>query len=253
MTNRVPGTTNRIMAAAGILWLLFSFSLYAGGGSEAPDDFVGLRGEIFEDIADQLARQTMTALQAREEFSELRKEFGRPYSDESGILDAILDGMADGDISAVEGRRFFAMLQDGLLMEYRIARQRERNALLVQEMLREMEIRTAVSVDGEPSGEELRGYLGNFYRIMGMSYDESYQQISSLIDRYEDGSLDISALEGEFRRIRRRVAQEAQGPEGGSTSPAEETADAGSGVPRSDDPPGGDSSGGGTPDKNPGN
>jgi len=221
-----------------ILSLILSQPLLARGVSEQQRAYQEEVGRVFSQSVVPLSEGTVRALEIRRTFAQLRQKYDLPYSDEAGILDSIVDDLAQKELNPEEGEQFFAMLMDGRLEQYRLALRRQQTEQMQLQVLRDLQAMLRGSEE-EKSAEVLRSYVHNLYRITGAQYDEMYLEITNLIDNYESRTINSDELLGQLTRIREQTSPVNDNP---NPSPRQstETQSGSPGGPNSNGPSSGD-------------
>ena len=109
-----------------IILMLSAFSLWAGGKQDLKRDYEYALIERFEPMIEDLDSSRITAEEAKSELEEIRTQFRQEYSDLSGILDAMIDGIAEKKITAGEVLESFNNMLNERIREYNAARNADR-------------------------------------------------------------------------------------------------------------------------------
>ena len=106
------------------LFLILPQFITARGSMESDREYVSLLKTTFEQILTAHEAGEITSLDGKMMLSELRDRYNKPYNDEYGILEALIDQLEENSLTYNEARYHFSLLQVGKLMEYRQERQR---------------------------------------------------------------------------------------------------------------------------------
>ena len=100
-----------------LIILVIPQAIMARGAMDQGEKFEEELQEITEEICFALEAKEMTATQAKSTLSELRARFQKEYTDESGRMDAIIDAVANGEMTAEQAREGFMVLQQDRIAE----------------------------------------------------------------------------------------------------------------------------------------
>jgi len=124
--------TARIIMIA-VLFALLPFSLFAKGGKDSEYDRE-LKAAT-ERICTSMETREMNAGEAKAILAEIRNRYRIEYTDESGRMDAIIDELASGVMTAEQARNQFKVLEQARLEERKREelQQREQNQTRTQD------------------------------------------------------------------------------------------------------------------------
>ena len=186
-----------------ILFLLIiasAGSLSAAGTGEHSRAYRDDLQQTFDEIITDIYNSSMNSETAKDKLAGLRNRHNIYYTDEAGVLDAIIDRAGERSLSSEESRFYFKLLQDGTLMEFR------RNALEKKQGEQFNEIINLIKMKfsaGEPDADELLRILNNYYDFIGLEYDEGYYILSRLLEDLKEGSTDTDQLTAEITSLSR--------------------------------------------------
>ncbi|MBI9107010.1 MAG: hypothetical protein JEZ04_09720 [Spirochaetales bacterium] len=242
----------KMLKLSPILMFLFMIFILTGnltamGASEGSHAYESALKQVFDELIDGIYNSETQAVSAKIKLHDLRDKYDISYTDEAGILDAIIDRAQEQSLTRDEAQFFFQLLQEGKLMEYRKEASRKRSELHHRELLSLLRQKLESSSSQEGSVSGLLPILNNYYNFVGLEYDKEYSSLSSLIISLENGSItagdmmsNLSSMDqqlsnnsnrentpGSNERINQINAQQSiengsqQGSEGGASQPTE--------------------------------
>ena len=180
-------------------FILLSSSVYTSAMGMA-EDYSAYKEELFplfEDLINRIYSGETTATEARAEIRLLRDKHDIPYTDESGILDALIDRADERAISYNESVFYCGMLREDRLMDYRRSSSGRDLGVQLQELAALLE--NSMTAD---SADPL-SVLNNYYDILGIEYDEGYYRLERIIRSFQDGDLTSDQLLAGVETVRR--------------------------------------------------
>ena len=108
-----------------LIILLIPQAIMARGGMDQELKYEEELQEATEQICTALETKEMTAAQAKSLLSELRLRFRKEYTDESGRMDAIIDALANGEMTSEQARQGFMVMQQDRIAERERAQQQQ--------------------------------------------------------------------------------------------------------------------------------
>lgn len=106
-----------------ILFLIFTIiisqSLAARGAADSEREYRTVLDNSFKQIIFAVESGDITSRDGKIQLSIVREKFRRPYNDEFGILESLIDQVGEHYLTAVEAHFHFSLLQNKKLMEYR--------------------------------------------------------------------------------------------------------------------------------------
>lgn len=177
------------------------------GKTEAEKAFSNEAQTLFDETLEQIQDLGTGAKAGKYKFRALRSKYDKPYTDESGILDALIDRVEEKSLSIEEAHFYFGLLQTGKLMEYRRETGRPQADLHQKEVLtllnQALEARESDSTD--IAG--LLRILNNYYEFTSLEYDEEYFKLSNLIHSLEREEISSGGLSESLTALRKKVIQ----------------------------------------------
>lgn len=102
-----------------IAMLALSSLLFAKGAAEQEREYRRELQVSFERIIGDVESGGLTSREGKVRLNELRLRYNRSFSDEFGIMESIIDQVAEGNLSLEEALYEYSLLRKGNLMEYR--------------------------------------------------------------------------------------------------------------------------------------
>jgi hypothetical protein len=136
---------------------------------------------VFDEVINGIYESETAAVSAKNRLKVLRNKHSISYTDEAGILDAIIDRAQEQTLTHDEAKFYFGLLQEGKLMEYRKETYRQKSEQPLRELLVLLQQKLESADSSEASSEELLAILNNYYDFVGLEYDEQYFRLSTLI------------------------------------------------------------------------
>jgi len=145
--------------------------------------------QVFDEVIGDICISGTGSDSAKNKLKDLRTRHDISYTDEAGILEAIIDRAGEQSLTYDEAQFYFELLQDGKLMEYRQDAYRQKSELHLRELLSLLQQQLELAGSGGESEEELSAVLNNYYDIVGLEYDEQYFRLSNLILSLKEGRI----------------------------------------------------------------
>jgi hypothetical protein len=124
-----------------IVLIILPLSLMANGAKNSDEEYEVQLQAMTEQICTSLELKEMTANEAKLQLDELRKQYKKEYTDGSGIMDSIIDGLANGEMTGEQARVRIRELEE-LRLQLRESeelqrQERKREERLLEEQKRE--------------------------------------------------------------------------------------------------------------------
>lgn len=176
-------------------------SIAANGRSENQQTYNDRLKKEFPAMLEAVSEGEAESGEIKEQLKALRSRYGISYTDESGIIDSILDKAGEGRLSYEESEFYFNLLTEGRLMEYRKATRRHQEELHQKEIVALLQ----QEVSRSAGADELLNVLNNYYDFFGLEYNDDYFVLSRLIIAYRAGEIDTDSLNAEFDSMQDRI------------------------------------------------
>jgi len=167
---------------------------------------------LFDESIDGIFMNKTDAPAVKNKIEALRNVYDISYTDEAGILDAIIDRTAEKTFTKDESHFYFGLLNDGKLMEYRKENARKQSEQHQIEVLSLLLQNMKPETPNDPYAEELLDILNNYYDFLGLEYDEGYLKLSDLIYSLKEQSMDAdeitAALESTNKKLVRQITEQ---------------------------------------------
>ncbi|MBB6480799.1 hypothetical protein [Spirochaeta isovalerica] len=102
-----------------IFFILPLLSLAARGSLDRDREYFQELETTCESLFSDLEKGDLAPEEGKSVLAELRDRFGRPFTDTDGILESLIDRIAESRLSASEALYEFSLLKEGKLMTYR--------------------------------------------------------------------------------------------------------------------------------------
>lgn len=213
---KIPNLTAVLLFV--FLILIMPGYLTAMGASEDTKAYKSELQQVFDETIDEIYISGTGAVEVKTRFKTLRTRYDIAYTDEAGILDAIIDRAQEQTFTNEEAQFYFRLLQEGKLMKYRQDTYRQRSESYQRELLSLLQ-RSLESVDSEGSSiDELISILNNYYDFVGLEYDEEYSRLSNLIFSLKEGSITAGEMIKKLKSMKEQLAQKNIQQSGQSSS-----------------------------------
>jgi len=94
--------------------------LSARGAIESEREYQNLLKSTFNHVILSVENGEISADEGKQTFAELRNRYNKYYSDEAGIIDALIDQVGEKALTSEEALFDFTLLSEGRLMEHRL-------------------------------------------------------------------------------------------------------------------------------------
>ncbi|MDA3811950.1 MAG: hypothetical protein PF518_16660 [Spirochaetaceae bacterium] len=108
-----------------LMVVLFIQPLSARGTQEVDLEYKATLFKAYDRLIFEVERGDLSAGEAKEQLSEIRKRYGKGYNDDAGIMEAHIDAIAEKRMTAEEALNYATLLQEKKYMEFR--REENRN------------------------------------------------------------------------------------------------------------------------------
>ena len=122
--------TSKLFQVFTILFLItiLQNNLSAMGVREGENVYQTELQQEFQIILNDIYNDNTSSVLAKKRLSELRTKHKISYTDEAGIMEAIIDRAEERSLTIDESRFYFKLLQEGSLMTYRQEANRQQSA-----------------------------------------------------------------------------------------------------------------------------
>ena len=107
-----------------VFFFLCAFSTEAGGMRDSSRKYEYGLIDRFETLLNDVAASKLTAFEAKDEMKQLRERYDQDYNELSGILDALIDAVAEKTMTKSQALAQFASLMENEIQEYNAAKER---------------------------------------------------------------------------------------------------------------------------------
>ena len=172
------------------------------------EDAVAYRNElnsVFDDTVAGIYTCEITLFQGKEALKKLRANYNIGYTDESGVIDSMLDRVYEGTMSPKETKYYFDLLKENRLSEYRTESYQKQFSLHQKELLNLMlsMIRQNTS---NITASELRNTINNYYDFLGLRFGQEYQALINLLIQLEEGKISVKTLQSGLAIMEKEVS-----------------------------------------------
>ncbi len=199
----------KINLSLAVMVLIIPLTAYAGGNAEKNENYRTELAKVFNETVAGIYSDEISLSAGHEELKTLRARYDVSYTDESGVLDSMLDRVYEGTMSPAETKYYFSLMQDKKLSEYRTLTYQKRFDLHQNELMGLMESIIADSPADSVSVSELRNTMNNYYDFFGLRFGEEYRLLNKLLIMFEDGELSIEGLKVELAALGKDPADSA--------------------------------------------
>lgn len=208
-----------------LLLIIIPVNVAAMGNSEDSATYKKKRQQLFLQVIEQVSEKEISSEEAKSRFDTLRNGYNISYTDESGIIDSIIDRSAEGTMTQNEALFYFRLLQEDKLVEYRQENYRQKSDSYQKELLSLLkhQLQTAVTDGSTKNG--LRTVLNNYYDFIGLEYDNAYYKLSSLVLALEEGNISAEEIIAELDSLEKQYAQKDIRKQAVEGTPSGETND----------------------------
>ena len=190
------------------LILIIVLPVYAFSMGNREDD-AGYRNEltyVFDNTVTGIYSSDITLLQGKEALKKLRDSYNIGYTDESGVIDYMLDRVYEGTMLPNETKYYFNLLQENKLSEYRIESYQKQFNFHQKEMLHLMQSMTGLNASSATSVSELRNTINNYYDFFGLRYGQEYRILNDLLILLEEGKISVETLQDRLATMEKEVS-----------------------------------------------